>query len=527
MTVNGTKPRDGAGSRPTHVLTALLFSGLLANAAQAGTCTPEADGELQLLFGDLHVHTAFSLDAYAFGTLATPREAYAFAKGQPLRLENGQIVEIDRPLDFTAVTDHAETWEITWSCTDPQYEDIPYCRDMRKLRDAGDGRGVFVNYLLPVVTNEPPAPAPFCDEIDCNAATKSQWQRVQQAAQQANEPCEFTALIGYEWTATPQGRHWHRNVIFRSDQVPEQPFDYIRYPSVERLWSALAEHCRPEDGCDALAIPHNINWTDGGTFDVENDAPDVAALRARYERLAEIHQEKGSSECLPETRDGDRSDCGFELVPVNSAKERMLGPATDLDAEWRAMRSGYYRSLLSSGLIAYEGSDRKLNPLQLGAIGSTDGHFAAAGFTDEATFPGGVSALWLDPDTLLASPLYNPGGLVAVWATENTRAGVFDALQSRSAYATSGTRIRMKFGTTSADACDTPEIEFETTMGGTIADDSSRRADLHGPGRHGPHAAGGHRHRQRASGERRACGNRHQGVGVRGRQSQRLCHLDG
>lgn len=438
--------------------------------ARAGTCTPGdgGDGELQLLFGDLHVHTAHSLDAYAFGTLATPREAYAFAKGQPLRLDNGQIISIDRPLDFSAVTDHAETWEITWTCTDPTYADLPYCNDLRKLRNSGDGRGVFVKYLLPVVTSEPPVPAPFCDEIDCAAAGISQWQRVQQAAEQANEPCEFTALIGYEWSATPNGRHWHRNVIFRSSQVPDHAFDYIRYPSVDKLWAALAEHCRPQDGCDALAIPHNLNWTDGGTFDVENDPPGVAALRARYERLAEVHQEKGASECLPETRDGDRADCGFELVAENSAKQRMLGPASDPDAEWRAMRSGYYRSLLSSGLVAYEDSERMLNPLQLGALGSTDGHFAAAGFTDEATFTGGVYAIWADPEALLANPIFNPGGLVAVWAPENTRAAVFDALQNRSAYATSGTRIRLKFGTTDPGACNAGEIAFRTPMGGTI-----------------------------------------------------------
>ncbi len=485
MAANATTDREMGRGYPARTLAVTLLAGCLClslpGAAGAGTCTPESDGELQLLFGDLHVHTAYSLDAYAFGTLATPREAYAFAKGQPLRLDNGQIISIDRPLDFTAVTDHAETWEITWSCTDPIYADIPYCREMRALRDAGDGRGVFVNYLLPVVTNDPPVPAPFCDGIDCEAAGRSQWQRVQEAAQQANDPCEFTALIGYEWTASPNGRHWHRNVIFRSDQVPDQAFDYIRYPSVDRLWSALAEHCRPEDGCDALAIPHNLNWTDGGTFDVENDSPDVAALRARYERLAEMHQEKGSSECLPESRDGDMSDCGFELVAVNSAKQRMMGPATDLDAEWRAMRSGYYRSLLSSGLVAYEDSRRTLNPLQLGAIGSTDGHFAASGFTEESTFTGGVYAVWMDPEVLLTNPVYNPGGLVAVWATENTRAGVFDALQNRSAYATSGTRIRMKFGTTAADACEAAEIEFRTPMGGTITDEAS--ADEAGAGR--------------------------------------------
>ena len=157
----------------------------------------------------------------------------------------------------------------------------------------------------------------------------------------------------------------------------------------------------------------------------------MAALRARYERLAEMHQEKGASECLPETRDGDRTDCGFELVEVNSAKLRMLGPDPDPEAGWRAMRSGYYRSLLGRGLVAFEDSDRTLNPLQLGAIASTDGHFAAAGFTEEATFTGGVYAVWADPEALLASPLYNPGGLVAVWAEENTRASIFDALQRR------------------------------------------------------------------------------------------------
>ncbi len=449
-----------------HLLAALGLA-LSALPAAAETCERGAKGEEQLLFGDLHVHTAYSLDAYAFGTLATPRDAYAFARGQPLRLDNGQIIGLDRPLDFAAVTDHAETWEVTWTCTDPTYADAPYCAGMRKERAAGNGRGIFTNYLLPVVTREPPVHAPFCDRLDCEAATRSQWRRIQEAANQANDPCEFTALIGYEWTASPNGRHWHRNVIFRSETVPERPFDYITYPSVAKLWTALAENCRPEDGCDAVAIPHNINWTDGGTFDIENESAEISALRSRYETLAEMHQEKGNSECLPETRDGDRADCGFELVEVNGAKVRMLGPPKDLDAEWRAMRKGYYRTLLGRGLVAWEDSDQTLNPLKLGAIGSTDGHFAAAGFTEEEDFPGGVTAIWLGPEATLANPLYNPGGLVAVWAPENTRSAVFDALQNRSAYATSGTRIRLKFGTTDKNACNSEDIEFRTPMGGT------------------------------------------------------------
>lgn len=437
-------------------------------AAQAGTCGHPA-GEPQLLFGDLHVHTAYSLDAYAFGTLATPRDAYAFARGQPLRLDNGQIISLDRPLDFAAVTDHAETWEITWNCTDPAYADVPYCTGMRKERAAGDGMKVFTDYLLPVVTRQPPVHAPFCDTLDCEGATRNQWRRIQEAANQADEPCEFSALIGYEWTASPNGRHWHRNVIFRSATVPHRPFDYITYPSVAKLWTALAEHCRPEDGCDAVAIPHNINWTDGGTFDVENDSATVSTLRGRYERLAEMFQEKGGSECLPDAPDADRTDCGFELVEVNAAKVRMLGPAEDPVAEWRAMRSGYYRTLLGRGLLAFEDSNRALNPLQLGAIGSTDGHFAAAGFTEEASFPGGVYAVWAEPEGILANPVYNPGGLVAVWAEENTRSAIFDALQSRSAYATSGTRIRLKFGTTDRDACAADAVRFRTVMGGTAS----------------------------------------------------------
>ena len=306
------------------------------------------------------------------------------------------------------MTDHAETWEITWNCTDPAYADIPYCSGMRRERAAGNGRGIFTDYLLPVVTQEPPVHAPFCDELDCEGATRSQWRRIQEAANQANDPCKFTALIGYEWTASPNGRHWHRNVIFRSETVPERPFDYITYPSVARLWTALAEHCRPEDGCDAVAIPHNLNWTDGGTFDIENDPAEISALRSRYERLAEMHQEKGGSECLPATRDGDRSDCGFELVEVNGAKVRMLGPAEDPVAEWRAMRKGYYRTLLGRGLLAWEESDRSLNPLKLGAIGSTDGHFAAAGFTEEKDFPGGVTAIWLGPGGNARQPAVQP-----------------------------------------------------------------------------------------------------------------------
>ena len=451
----------------------------------AGTCENISPGSTQLYWGDLHVHTAYSLDAYAFGAIATPKEAYAFAKGQPLRLSNGAMAAIDKPLDFVAVTDHAETYDVMYLCTDPLYRDDAYCKAIRSGREPGNARYVFNNYLLPLVSGEPPAPAPLCAEegVDCRAASASQWLRTQYAANEANEPCEFTALIGYEWSATPGGRHWHRNVIFRSDSVPEQVVDYIHFPQVTSLWHELATHCRLEDGCDALAIPHNINWANGGpTFDVENADAQSLQARARYERVAEIHQEKGNSECLaqnrPEPGDLPHPDCGFEILNDNAALRYLA--ATDKvseDEAWQRARPSYYRSLLARGLQAFERSERgegKLNPMMLGAIGSTDNHFGTPGNVSEADFFGGIASLNLTDEQRLTRPGYNPGGLVAVWAQENTRAGIFDALQSRSSYATSGPRIKLKFGATedSVDGkgvCAKDQVNYTTTMGQTLA----------------------------------------------------------
>ena len=252
------------------------------------------------------------------------------------------------------------------------------------------------------------------DGVDCEAASASQWRRSQFAANDANEPCEFTALIGYEWTASPGGRHWHRNVIFRSEQVPERAVDYVHYPEVTSLWRELAAHCRPEDGCDAVTIPHNINWADGGpTFDVETASDANLQARARYERLAEIHQEKGNSECLPESRDDDDPDCNFERLTENAAKAHLTGPE-DISPEdaWKRMRSTYYRSLLGRGLRAYDRSGNKLNPMMLGAIASTDNHFGAPGKVDEASYGGSISSLWLNDEERLSAPGYNPG----VWS---------------------------------------------------------------------------------------------------------------
>ncbi len=437
----------------------LLATLLLSPVVLAAQCPPAPDGAKRLLWGDLHVHTAWSLDAYAFGAMATPTDAYRFARGEALTLMSGDEVRIDRPLDFAAVTDHAETFDLMHACTDPGASDDAYCRSLRAEREAQNARRIFNDFLLPIVSLTPPAVPGVCKTVDCPAARINQWQRAQAAANAADAPCEFSALIGYEWTASPGGRHWHRNVIYRSQNVPDQAFDYVRYPEVGQLWAKLEETCRPEDGCDVLTIPHNINWADGGTFDLTSEPAATTRLRAHYERLAEVHQEKGSSECLPVAPGDTSEDCRFERVLDNTAKLRMSGADPDPVAAWRNARKSYYRTLLGAGL------DRgAANPFMLGAIGSTDTHFGTPGMVAEVDYFGGIALLLATDAARLSRTAFNPGGLVAVWAQENTRSSIFDALQRREAYATSGPRIKLRFAEGNLCSADAPEPS--TLMGG-------------------------------------------------------------
>jgi hypothetical protein len=333
---------------------------------------------------------------------------------------------------------------------------------------------LFNDYLLPIVGAADPAPAAICNDkhFSCSNAMANQWQRTQRAANEANEPCAFTALIGYEWTASPGGRHWHRNVIFRGSTVTEQPIDYVRYPEVSMLWQQLDAQCNAKDDCHVLTIPHNINWADGGpTFAVESEDSTLRSLRAKFERLAEMHQEKGNSECMPKDPNAEAADCGFERVIENAAKTRLSGPSKLSAADaWQQTRSSYYRTLLGRGLQTYQRSEDKQNPLMLGAIASTDNHFGTAGRVAEAGYRGSISSLFSTDEQVLNNTQFNPGGLVAVWANHNTRGEIFDALHRREAYATSGPRISLQFSAGPVSACAAhPRVqEHHTAMGGTL-----------------------------------------------------------
>ena len=440
----------------------LILNSMAAIAAER--CPDYQPGQKRVYWGDLHVHSGYSLDAWGYGTISTPADAYAFARGAPLQLTSDMAVRLNRPLDFMAVTDHAEWFDLLYICTDPGWSDDPYCDVMTEQAGRLTGSAIFTSYVNPTITEANPSPTELClkDPSACDSQRKSQWLRIQEQTNHANAPCEFTALHGYEWSATPDYSHNHRNVIFRSDAVTPDPVDYLRHPTPLDLWQGLEKQCLPENGCEALAIPHNTNMGDGKSFDVETESDDVRLLRARYEKLIEIHQEKGSSECLYAYGAPDE-DCNFEhfLTLGSRAKD----PADFTQAQWQKMRSTYARALLTRGLGVYE--ETGLNPLQLGIIGSTDNHAGTGGFTDEDQWQGSVFGLG-DIDRTMTRLAWNPGGLVGVWAEENTRAGIFDALKAREVFATSGPRIQVRLDASAEPLSCTAASSDAIPMGGEL-----------------------------------------------------------
>jgi hypothetical protein len=456
--------------RTAIVLLLLVVQSVSAEESQH--CPGFEKGQRQVFWGDMHIHTSFSLDAYAYGLRSDPGDAFAFAKGQELLMADGKtLAKLDRPLDFAAVTDHADFFNVMYVCTDPEYSDHEWCSGFRSVSTTSEERLGFIDYLVPLLTEAKPKEAPFCDDLnlDCKALRKPNWVRAQQFANQADAPCSFTALVANEWTATPNFQHWHRNIIFASDKVTEHPINYTDQQSPEAMWEALERECRAEDGCDAVAIPHNINLAQGGGFDVETASMRSRQLRARYERLAEIHQTKGNSECLAPYGEDGAGDCDYERMLINQEWVKKGGYDKMPEEVWNQFRQSYYRTVLGRGLAAYQ--ETGFNPLQLGAIASTDTHVALAGYVDEANYYGGHSYDIPIETRFRLRPDENPGGLIAVWAEENTRASIFSAIKERRVYGTSGPRITVEFSATfdKGDPCNS-EFDGKTAalMGGEL-----------------------------------------------------------
>ena len=412
----------------------------------------------QVFFGDTHVHTAYSLDAGTLGTRNRPDDAYRFARGERLGIQpytkEGRALrsmQLERPLDFAVVTDHAEFLGETAICLtkDAKGYYSPSCLLFRWLP-----RVAFVLTVRRMMNPEESGHHGFCGEdgAHCQAMADSRWRDIQAAAERAYDRsanCTFSSFAGYEWTGAFSGGNLHRNVIFRNRTVPQRPLSFLDTQQPRVLWEWLENSCNAAgSGCDALAIPHNSNISGGYMFPPPEAMPlsvGEAKLRAEIEPLMEITQHKGSSECWlkgggprPEEED---ALCGYEKLPyvdfasVFKPKEPPMYP-------W----AGFARGALANGL--HYMANMGANPYRLGFIGSTDTHLGTPGAVAEQGYPGhgggGKSARKKVPPGLPDNPLFGPGGLAAVWAEENTRDALFAAMKRRETYGTSGPRIQVR-----------------------------------------------------------------------------------
>ena len=412
----------------------------------------------QPFFGETHSHTTYSFDAVSIGTVNRPQDAYRYAKGEAVYITDAVgnptiCAQQARPLDFAALTDHAEFFGELKICTTegaPGY-DSPECKLFRQS-PAATGQ-VWANNITAV----PPKPPGFCgpDNANCYAQSLTLWEDIQAAAEEAYDRspvCRFTSFVGYEWTAMPNYNNLHRNVIFRNAQVPKRPASNFDTGDDERvLWARLQKECRDAGtGCDVLTIPHNGNLSNGLLYKLQENTVAYARLRSFWEPLSEIHQGKGNSECRTGTETDD-PECGFEQVKAHNLNFISNTPSTgdsggDKQREEREKPfapTAFLRNVLKRGLA--EEARIGVNPFKMGFVGGTDTHNALPGGTDEASFIGLHGTTSGYPYGLLQQVGFNGGALAVVWAEENSRDAIFEAMRRRETYATSGTRPIVRF----------------------------------------------------------------------------------
>lgn len=410
-------------------------------------------------FGDLHIHTANSFDAFIFGTRTVPDDAYRFAKGEQIRHDGGYDIQIEGPpLDFLAVTDHGEYMGVVPAMANPLTA-LNKTDTAQSIfgKDAADPRAAFLAVGVTIVSGEE------IDEIYDRDFIDSVWGRTVAAAERHNVPGKFTTFAGYEFTAmrrleiegTLAAANLHRNVIFRG-QAPERLFTTLDSTNPEDLWNWMGTE--RSAGREVLAIPHNSNASNGEMFATESYlgeklSAEWSDLRARNEPLVEITQLKGTSETHPSLSPNDEYS-GFEQY------EYFIGstePATVGKGDF--VRPTYGRGL---EMEASEG----FNPYKFGLIGSSDTHVSAATLVEEnhwGKFPpdgaGPEGRLSVPPNGAqdwtqelegeldlrqFSAIQYASSGLAGVWAEANTREAIFDAMAAKETFGTSGPRMRVR-----------------------------------------------------------------------------------
>ena len=440
------------------------FFSLSMAAATVCAASESTKTEKSIYWGDLHTHTAYSMDAYVLNTQTTPADAYRFAQGGAITLPDGSQHKLKRPLDFAAVTDHAEYFGLINVCrTEPQRA---YCMELAAAAAEKSRRG-FVEIFLPLIvsgTRNCLVDATSCFEFEANL-----WQRSIDAAEAANQPGKFTTFVASEWTASPDNLHWHRNLIYANANVPTRAINSFDQLTQEHMWRALQEQCRNQPPCDVVAIPHNGNIGLGGSYSTAGHDEKLLGLRAQFEKLVEIHQHKGASECYPGSLYSDEA-CNFEIaLPIPIRDELRLDNRQLTDQENIDIANGYVRTTIARGLSLQ--SSRGINPFRYGFVGATDSHSSQPGSAEEDNWRGSLGQWDIELKDRQTYAAYNPGGLTAVWAEANTRPALFAALKRREVYATSGTRIKLRLRQTFASnvTCDTPHNN-STPMGGRFGD---------------------------------------------------------
>ncbi len=479
-----------------QTLTAVLCT-LVGHSSLAAEPCNHFVAERQPFFGDLHIHTRYSFDSFLSNQKNDPDGAYRYAKGELITLPDPfgeQTIEarIDRAIDFAAVTDHGQflgevalcdsdwgTW--AWwapTCIMSRTKNLwvqLYAASQWTLSGGMDGVAPERSFI--------------CDLGDCTKAATGVWKDIREAAERHNDTskgCEFSAFVGYEYTQGQEAANLHRNVIFRNETVTENPISVFDSGNqVPELWRQLREQCLDKNnGCDVMAIPHNSNLGGGLMF------PDPANLeelqnRRALEPLVELIQHKGASECRFDRLQGigvDTEDelCDFEQIPADnlhmlgSVEGKMRseqGKAVGVEA---FHRRNMMRNVLKDGL-ALE-TTLGLNPFMPGFIGSTDTHTATAGGAQERAYVGHLGSRDAGFRNIQDHFVSNPGGLAVVWAEENRRDALFDAMRRREAYATSGTRPIVRFfaGNYPENLCENPAAipfayENGVPMGGVLS----------------------------------------------------------
>ncbi|MCP4385661.1 MAG: DUF3604 domain-containing protein [Hyphomicrobiales bacterium] len=391
-------------------------------------------------FGEQHVHTSYSLDAFIGGNRLTPDDAYRFAKGSPVTVA-GRPHSIGRPLDFVAVTDHAEFLGEMYSTQveDAEGHNDPKLVELRSLTDFEDQEAWFTEY---VVANNRSGSPQHTDFYYGDGVLHSGWQVLIDAARRHYEPGTFTTIPAFEWSAAPNGGNMHRNVHFRDMNLPDLPFSNIDSSDEEKLWDWLAT--QKANGSTVLAIPHNSNASKGQMFEAVDNAgnpidADYARTRVKWEPLIEMMQIKGNSEVVASLWPADEY-ADFENAPsISNYSDRTFD------------KNDFVRWAVTKGLD-YQ---RKLgvNPYKLGFMGGTDSHNSLPGDVAEGNYVGshggadGSVERRRDADIAgwIMGKDSNPGSISGVWATKNTRGAIWDAMNARETFATSGPRIKVRF----------------------------------------------------------------------------------